>query len=809
MRTLWQDLRYGFRMLWKSPAFMVVAVLALTLGIGANTAIFSVVNSLLLRPLPYDDPGQLVQVWETNVKRGASDIPASFPNFADWRDQNQVFEQAAAYADWNFNLTGVGEPERISSAVVSPTFFTLLGIKPILGRVFLPEEDQPGLDQVVVIGQRLWRRRFSSDPNIIGRVLNLGDKSFTVVGVIPQGAQSPLQSDDTEIWAPVSHGFALKIRAGHYLSVVARLRPGVTIQQAQANMDAIAGNLAARYPDSNTNFGVKLVPLHEQIVGNFRPSLLLLLGAVVLILLISSANVANMLLARATARQKEIAIRTALGAGRWRLVRQLLTESVLLALIGGTLGILIALWGVDLLAAFGPPDLPRIREVSIDNRVLGFTFAVSLLTGLVFGLVPALQASRPNLNESLKESGRGSTGGAGRQRVRSLLVVTEVALSLILLVGAGLLIKSFLRLQSVSPGFDSKNVLTMQLNLSGPNYSNNEGRMITFHDQLLDRLKTLPGVESASTRTFVPLDADSFALLSFLVEGHPANPADRSTAYYNTVSPEYFQTMRIPLVKGRQFGERDVKKSAAVAIVNETLARRYFPNEDPLGKRITLNDRDPKEEDWATIVGVVGDTKPLRLDAEPTAEMYMPFDQRPENFMSLMIRARSDPASLASAIRNEVLALDKDQPVYSIRTMDRMLAESVAGPRFRTLLLALFAAVGLILAAVGIYGVISYAVTQRTHEIGVRMALGAQRGDVIKLVVSQGMILASIGVAIGLLGAFAVTRVMTGLLFGVAATDAPTFMAVSFLLTGVALVACYIPARRATRVDPMVALRYE
>ena len=808
METLKQDLRYGVRTLIKSPGFTVVAVLALTLGIAANTAIFSVVNSVLLRPLPYSEPGRLMQLWETDSRRGRNDIPASYPNFADWRSQKHAFEEVVAYADWTFNLTGAGEPERIRSAIVSSAFFSTLGIKPIHGRAFLPGEDEPGKDLVAVISESLWQRRFNSDPNIVGRSLNLDDKTFTVVGVIARGVQAPLMSDQIELWVPISNGYGFTNRFAHYLNVVARLKPDATLQQAQADMNTIAGRLEQQYPEANKGRGIRVVSLSEQIVGNFRTSLLVMFGAVVFVLLIGSANVANMSLARAAARQKEMAIRTALGAGRWRIVRQLLTESVLLSLFSGTLGLLVAIWGIDLLVALSPADLPRVKEVTIDLRVLGFTLAVSLLTGILFGLLPALQASRPNLNERLKAGGRIAMSGINRQRLRGTLVIAEIALSLVLLVGAGLLIKSFLRLQAVNPGFNPTNVLTMQIDLTGPKYKTGV-QVIAFHNQLLERLKQLPGVQFASTRSFVPIASDaSFAYLRFNLEGRQGDVSEAPpVAFYNGVSPDYFQTMMIPMLKGRGFNERDVRGSQNVAIANATLARRYFGAEDPLGKRISLED-NPKEEDWITIVGLVGDTKPRELRSEPVAELYMPYNQQPERGMSLMIRYLGG-SDVAAAVRNEVLALDKDQPVYGIRTLDNVLSESVATPRFRTLVLGIFAGVALILAGVGIYGVISYGVSQRTHEIGIRMALGAQATDVLKLVVRGGMTLVLIGVAVGLAGALALTRLLTTLLFAVTPTDAATFATVSVGLMVVALFACFIPARRATKVDPLVALRYE
>ena len=808
METIRKDITYGARMLIKSPGFTVVAVLALTLGIGANTAIFSVVNSVLLRPLPFNDPSRLMQLWEAKASKGRNEIPASYPNFADWRDQNHVFEHLVAYADWSFNLTGTGEPERIRSAIVSPTFFSALGINPIRGRVFLPGEDASGKDLIAVISESLWQRRFGSDPNIIGRSVNLDDKSFTVVGVIARGVQAPLLSDEIELWAPVTHGFGFTNRYGHYLNVLGRLKPDVTPQQAQSEMNTIASRLEQQYPESNKGLGVRVVSLDDQIVGNLRTSLLVMLGAVVFVLLIGAANVANMSLARAATRQKEMAIRTALGAGRWRIVRQLLTESMLLSLISGVLGLLVAIWGIDLLVALSPADLPRVKEVTIDLRVLGFTLTVSFLTGILFGLLPALQASQFNLNERLKAGGRRATSGINRQRLRGSLVIAEIALSLVLLVGAGLLIRSFIRLQSVDPGFKSSNVLTMQLDLNGPKYKTG-AQVIAFHNQLLERLKQLPDVQYASTRSFVPIASDaSFAYLHFTVEGSRGDESDGPVAFYNGVSPDYFQTMMIPLLKGRGFSDKDVRGSQNVAIVNRTLAQRYFAAGDLIGKRISLED-NPKEEDWVTIVGVVGDTKPRELRSEPVAELYMPYNQQPERGMSLMIRYRDSGSGVAAAVRNEVLALDKDQPVYSIRTLNSVLYESVAAPRFRTVLLGGFAGLALILAGVGIYGVISYAVSQRTQEIGIRMALGARATDVLKLILKGGMMLVLVGVAMGLAGAFALTRVLTTLLFEVTPTDATTFATVSVGVTVIALLACYIPARRAMKVDPLVALRYE
>ncbi len=811
MDSLFKDIRFGVRSLLKRPGFTAIAIITLALGIGANTAIFSVVNALLLRPLPFKEPARLVQVWEANYKRGRNTMDVSYPNFADWRDQNQVFEQIAAYSDETFNLTDTGEPERIQGEIVSPSLFPLLGIRPVLGRVLLPEEDYPNKVFSVMMSERLWRRRFNSDPQIIGRTIKLDSESFTVVGVVPNITDLFDLQSDTELWVPIAHSSGFNNRYGHYLDVAARLKPGVTREQAQANMDTIAGGLAAQYPSSNVDHAVRLVPLQEQIVGDFRLAALVLLGAVLFVLLIASANVANMLLARAASRKREVAIRTALGAGRWRIVRQLLTESLLLSALGGAVGLLLALWGVYLLVAFGPADLPRAKEVAVDGRVLVFTLAVSLLTGIIFGFVPALQASRPDLNETLKEGGRSTTGSAGHRRVRSLLVVSEIALSLMLLVGAGLLMRSFVKLQAVNPGFNPNNVLTMRISLRGPNYQKG-APVIAFHDQLLEKVKALPGVQAVATRSHVPIAADDgYANLSFAIEGRLPDAANRSTAFYNAVSPDYFQTMEIPLLKGRPFEALDDRKAQSVIIINETLARRYFSGDDPIGRRMTFNDEDPKEEDWVTIVGVVRDTKPRAVDltASPVAEMYMPFAQQPESSTALMIRTTNNPESVGAAVRHEVRTLDKTQLVHSVRTLDSVMSEAVATPRFRTSLLGVFAVVALILAMVGIYGVMSYAVTQRTHEIGIRMALGARAVDVLKLLVRNGMGPVLLGVALGLAGAIGLTRLMASFLFGVTPTDALTLAVVSVSLILVALIACCLPARRATKVDPLVALRYE
>ncbi len=807
METLTKDIRYAIRSLIRYPTFTLIATLTLALGIGANTAIFSVVNALLLRPLPFTQPDKLMQVWETTVKDGQQHDVA-YPNFADWRDRNRSFEQIATYSDRTFNLTGDDEPERIQGVMVSPGFFPMLDVKPILGRVFLPEEDHPNKVFSAVISERLWRRRFNSDGQIVGRPIRLNYENFTIVGVVRNLVDVPRVPADTEVWIPISHSSGFDNRRGHYLSVLARLKPGVTREQAQADMNRIAGTLTAQHPDSNTDLGVRLVPLQDQVVGDFKLALQVLLSAVLFLLLIASANVANMLLARAAGRQKEIAIRTALGAGRFRLIRQLLTESLLLSGLGGAVGLLLAWWGVYLLVAFGPSDLPRLKEITVDGRVLGFTFAIAMLTGIIFGIVPALKASFPDVNEVLKESGRNATGSVSHRRLRGLLVASEIALSLVLLVGAGLLLKSFHKLQAVSPGFNPQNLLTMRVSLRGPRYQE-DAAIVTFYDQLVEKLKASPDVQSVSTRSYLPVALnEDFANLSFIVEGQAPDPANRPIAYYNAVSPDLFRTMQIPLLRGRAFDSHDVMKAQKVIIINETLAQRYFPGTDPLGKRMTLNDENAKEEDWATIVGVVKDTKQRELSGKPAAEMYLPFAQSPHRSMALMIRT-TNPESVVYAVRQDIQALDPGVPLYGVRNMENVISESIAAARFRTSLLAIFAGVALILAMIGIYGVMSYAVTQRTQEIGIRMALGARVMDVLKLVVKNGMWLAVIGTTVGLAGALAITRLMATLLFGVSPTDFGTFALTTFGLLLVALVACYIPARRATKVDPLVALRYE
>jgi putative ABC transport system permease protein len=807
VETVIQDVRFGVRMMIKNPTFTVVAVIALALGIGANSAIFSVVNTVLLRPLPYKDPDRLVMVWEDDSRHGyPRDTPAA-ANYIDWRDQNRVFEGMAAMTDQSFNLTGSGEPERIDGQRVSANLFPLLGVEPQLGRAFVPEEDQPGANHVVILSHGLWQRRFGSDAGIIGKSLTLNGDSHTVVGVMPPQLRFP--SPEDELWVPVAFAPREAANRGrHYLNVVARLKPGVTLQQAQAEMSAIAARLQQQYPEQNAELGAAVVPLHEQAVGDIKPALLVLLGAVGFVLLIACANVANLLLARAAVRQKEIATRVALGASRLRLVRQFLTESVLLAALGGGVGLLLSAWGVRLLKAFIPQDISQVKSITLDARVLGFTLLISLLTGLIFGLAPALQASALNLNETLKEGGRDSAAGSRGNRIRGLLVVAEVAVSLVLLVGAGLLINSFLRLRSVDPGFRSDNLLTMSIVLPQLKYPDH-ARRAAFYDDLLNRVEALPGVKSAAVTSQIPLlrQGDSIGIT---IEGRPEpSPGQKNIVVTRVVSPHYFQTMGIPLLRGRQFAEQDKADSPGVAVVSEAMARRYWPGEDPMGKRICPG-KPESPEDWITIVGVVKDVRQFELNADPKPQMYLSYAQA--GFFAprhLVVGTGGAPRSLASSVRATVWGIDRDQPVSDITTMEDVLSDSVARQRFSMLLLGVFAALALVLAAVGLYGVMSYSVAQRKHEIGIRMALGAQTADVLKLVIGQGLKLVSVGVGIGLAAALVLTRVMSSLLFGVSATDPATFATISLVLLGAGALASYLPARRATKVDPMIALRYE
>lgn len=815
MDTFLHDIRYGLRTMRKSPGFTAVAVIALALGIGANTAIFSVVNALLLKPLPYKDAERLVLIWHTYPKLNLDQASVSAPSYIEYRDMTNSFEEVATATEWKVNLTGIGEPERLQGARVSYNLFTTLGVQPIAGRSFLAEEDQPGKNRVVVLSYGLWQRRFGGNPGLVGQTITLDGSSYDVVGIMPKGFVFMIEVDLFTPAAFTSEDLAANNHGFEYLVCVARTKPTVTVAQAGAEMNALADQLRPQF--YGPNWGITVVPLREQLVGNFRAALLILLGAVGCVLLIACANVANLLLARASARHKEIAVRTALGASRSRIVRQLLTESVLLATLGGALGLLLAYVGIRLLVLGVPEDITGFivgwKDTSISTPVLGFTLGVSMLTGIVFGLVPALHASKPDLNESLKEGGRGGTEGRQRNMVRSSLVVAEVAIAMVLLIGAGLLIRSFMRLNQVSPGFNPANVVAMQLSLPRSKYAEKPQRA-SFFEQLVQRVSLLPGVQSAAAGNNLPMSGDGWNA-SFAVENLQVGPDEPSPhGDPHMITPDYFRAMGIPLLRGRYFTDADSKDSLPVAIIDQTLAEQYWPDQDPIGKRIAAFFDGPRgQRNWREVVGVVGHVKQYGLDGKTKVQYYFPQAQSPQDSMYLIVRTSTDQkghqSGMVAAIRGALDSIDKDQPIYKVTTLEQMVANSTSQKRFSMFLLGIFAAVALLLAAVGIYGVMSYAVTQRTHEVGIRMALGAQPRDVLRLVVRQGMVMTVIGVGIGLIGAYAATQVTASLLFGIGTHDPVTFVGISVLLGGVALIASFIPARRATKVDPMIALRYE
>ena len=811
MEILWHDLRYGVRMMAKRPAFTLVAVITLALGIGANTAIFSVVNGVLLKPMPYRSSDRLVQFWETNPLKNWTQANVAPANLFDWQKQNQSFEDIAAYFGSDkkgpgisgVQLTGSGEPERVQGLFVTGNLFSVLGVDALIGRTLREEESWQGKNMVVVLGYGLWQRRFGGDPNIVGQTIALNGRNREVVGVMSPGFYFP--SREIEMWLPMGWDYKQisQLRRPHFLRAVGRLKDGVTIDQARAEMTAIAGRLEEQYPDTNTQMGLGLGPLKEWVVSDSRLPLIVFLVAVAFVLLIACANVTNLLLARAATRTREIAIRTALGAPRRRIVKQLLTESLLLATAGGGLGLLLALWCRDLLVMFSPGNIPRLDEAQLDARVFGFSIGITLLTTLLFGLAPALHSSKPDLVATLKEGGQKGSSQSGQ--VRNALVVAEVALALVLVIGAGLMIRSFLRLQHVDPGFNANNLLMITLDLPGARYPGNS-QAITFFEQAEQRIKGLPGVADVGS-TNVPALKGSGYTNDMTIPGRPPEDYIREIRH-KTITPDYFRAMGIQLLSGRFFDSSDNAKGAATIIVNEAFARRCFPDEETVGKQVKF--AKPSEPGtWETIVGVVSNEKQDSLSADPKPEAYKSQLQETSSGMTLVVRTAGDPRPLIGAVREEIRALDKDLPPYNIKTMSDVLYESLARERFTTLLLMVFAGLALVLASVGIYGVMSYSVTQRTHEIGICMALGARTQDIFKEVVGHALRLTVLGVVIGLAGAFAGTRLMAGLLFGVSATDPLTFVAISVFLTGVALGACFVPARRATKVDPMVALRYE
>ena len=802
MRELWGDVRYGCRLLVKNRAVTVVAVLALALGIGANTAIFSVVNAVLLRPLPFHAPERLVTIRLDMAQRNIRNAFGSYPDVADWGSQSRSFESFSAFSPASVNLVAGDEPERASVLKVNAVLFPMLGVNMALGRAFLPEEDRPGASRVAVLSHGLWQRRFGSDRGIVGRAVVLDGSPYTVVGVLPPGFE--VESSNVDLYTPIAMS-ATRGRGNQWsFAAWARLKPGVSIETAQAELDTLHRRIEQQYPRPLSGAHAHIWGLRAFLVRDVRLSLLVLLAAVALVLLIACANVANLLLARAGARQREMAVRVALGAGRARVVRQLLTESVLLALAGGALGIALAYWGVAGLAAFGADRFPMLRQARLDLPVLAFTMLVSLLTGLLFGIVPALAISRTDVHETLKEGGRASMETRGSNRLRGLLVVSEVALALLLMIGATLMMRSLIKLQDVNPGFQPAGLLTASINLPASKYPQPEQRE-AFYRQLTERLEAMPGVAAVGLSSVLPMSGTNQGG-NWLVEGHPINnPSDVPLLFFRNVSPRYFQTLRIPLKRGRAFTAQDSQGAPPVVIVNETLARRYWPNQDPIGKHIG----DGRPEGWMPVVGVVGDVHHMSLAREPDPELYFSFAQNPQPAMRLAVRTAADPLRFAPALRRAVMDLDRDQPLSRVGSMEQAISDAVSTERFSALLLGVFASLALVLSAIGIYGVISFSVTRRTHEIGVRMALGARSTDVLRAVVGQGAVLALVGVAIGLSAAFALTRLIGSLLYGVKATDPFVFAGVSLLLIAVAALASYIPARRAARVDPMVALRYE
>ena len=832
MNSLLQDLRFGLRMLAKNPIFTLVAVVTLALGIGANTAIFSVVDAVLLRPLPYPEADRLVFLWETMPSQGVAQSGAALPNYHGWRDQNQVFESLAGFYYGDYNLSSSGSaPELIQGARITSNLFQVLKVAPSLGRTFVSEEEQFGKHRVVLLSHGLWQRRFAGNQNIIGQPINLAGASYTVVGVMPQGLPFFDNLPEPELWTPIA--FAPDDSGGtrnnHFINLVGRLKTGATPQQAQADVSAIAKRMEGE--SGNSGVGALIVPMQEQLTGESRQALLVLQGAVAFVLLVACVNVANLLLARASARERELAIRASLGASRFRIVRQVVIECLPLGLVGGALGIFLAIWGIDFLSSLLPATLPRGNPISVNSRVLIFTFALALLAVLIFALLPALQAGRSDVREALNEGGRSGIGSRKQGRLRRLLVITEVAMALVLLIGSGLMVRSFLKLREVDLGFSGQNVVTMRVPLPAAKYPSplnasdpSEPAGLGFYERLLTRLEAVPGVQAATAATILPLGAGDGWGKFLTVQGHEASSLEQvPLVSFALVSPQYFNTLGIKIQKGRPFAPHDTGSSQQVAIINETLARRYFPNEDPLGKTIWMGPPEhlfpaadttiPTGFPRRTIVGVVSDVKGSTLNQPSSQLVYAPLTQyRLEgwsNSLMLAVRTSTPPTTMVNSIREQVRSLDADQSITNVRTMDELLERTLSAPKFALLLFGLFASLAMLLAAIGIYGVMTTTVTQRTHEIGLRMALGAQKRDVLRLVIRQAMVLVVIGIVAGLALAAALTRLMASLLFDVSATDPATFVVIALILSVVAFLASYVPAWRATKVDPLVALRYE
>ncbi|MFB0554788.1 MAG: ABC transporter permease [Phycisphaerae bacterium] len=823
MRTLWQDVRYGFRMLVRNPGFTIVVVLVLAIGIGANTTIFSVVNSILLGSLPYKDSERLVMVWGSYPKKGVKETAVSYPEYLDWKKQNTAFEHLACYNYWPISITGGNEPERVFGLQVTADLFPLLESHPLHGRTYGPDEDRPGCDPVVVLSYGLWQRNFGRDPDIIGKIVKLDGKSFTVTGVMPPDFEFPPNMTaggrtimyQIDLWIPLAPYAYDKGRGMNNFLSIGKLKEGVSLQQAQTEMTMIASRLEKEYPDFSKGRSVNLVPLHEQVVANIRLALIILLGSAGFVLLIVCANIANLLLARATGRKKEMAVRSALGAVRMRLIRQLIVESVLLSLIGGLLGLLLTLCGTDLLVALAPRDIPRMDRISIDGKVFAFTLTLSLVTGLIFGLIPALRASRPNLHDNLKEGTTRITTDPGNYRIRNGLLIAEVALSLILLVGAGLMIKSFSNLLSVDPGFREESQLIFEIQLPAKDYPEDH-QVRRFFSELVNRVQALPRVQSVGAVNYLPMIGFKITNNFTIDDLLPSSSSEKPIAEFRSVIPGYFRTMGISLLAGRLFHERDAEDASRVVIISESVARRHWPHESPIGKRLSCAPlADVMRGGWdgsvvsREIVGVVSDVRHFGLKQPMTEFIYFPHGQDPWLLMTFVLKTVGNPRSFVAPIRKEVCALDPAIPICNVQTMKEILSQAIERDRFLTLLLGVFALLATTIASVGIYGIISYFTTLRTHEIGIRIAIGAQKKDILKLFLRQILILLFIGLFLGLAGAIVVTRIMASQLFGVSPTDPSIFTGVSFVFTVVALLAGYFPVRKATKVDPMVALRYE
>jgi putative ABC transport system permease protein len=809
MRTLTQDLKYGLRMLAKDPGFTAVAVIALALGIGANTVIFSSVNAMLLHPFAFKHLDRIVAVWETVPKQNENRIKAAPANFRDWKEQSKGFDMLAAVHGWSVNLTGAAVAERVEGYQVTAGFFPLLGMPPMLGRAITEGDYQPGHTSVVVLSYGFWQRHLGGDPGIVGKGLHLNGQEFTVIGIMPADFEYPVGG---EAWAPLDLGATENAdRAAHYLQVIGRLKPGTTMAQAQADLETIAAHLAQQYPQTNAGHGVRVVSLVEDLTTGSRQFLLVLMGAAVFVLLLACANVANLQLARATARQKELAVRLALGASRWQITRQLLLESVVLALLGGFVGVLLAGWGSELTQRTIPPfileHIPGIKHMKIDSGVLVFSLVVTLLTGILAGLAPALHVSNPDPNEALKEGVRGGSASPGRQRLRALLVVTEVALALVLLVGAGLMVKGFGTLLNRYPGFDRSNVLTFRIALA-ESKARDKARVRDFYAQVIEKLQALPGVDSAAALTSLP-SGWGWNRTEYTAEGQPpAAPGEMRVAVWQSITPGFFRALRIPLLEGRLLTAQDGPDAPLVIVISQSMAHRIWGSQDAIGKRIKSG-RAESSEPWQTVVGVVGDIAQSPFDPVPEPTAYFPFAQLPLASSALVMRTSGDPVALAAAARAQVRSVDTDQPPYDMRTLAQIISDNVSGVEYSARMMFVFGVVALVLSASGIYALMTYSVTQRTHEIGVRMALGAQRGDVLRLVLGYAIKLAIIGLAIGVPVALALTRALSSVLFGVVRIDTPVFALFTLLLALVAALAAYIPARWATQVDPLVALRYE